>query len=152
MNQENNNTPKFIAVSNDNKTEPQFYRFQVFQGKRNTQGKVERTKTVGMTYHQAGHENYTLRLWTFVHERFYLLNNHKQAGRYFIMAREENKQPNPKSKYFWNIIGSGRVDTSAGVIELEFDLFDKPLYMNIFPEAQANSSSFADFEEMLKTA
>jgi hypothetical protein len=141
-------------MQTNNQTNPQtdFYRFQLFQGKRNVNGKIEKLKTVGMSYHLSGQEIYTLRLWTFVHERFYLLNNHKQAGRYFIMAREENKQPNPRSKFFWNIIGSGKVDTAAGVIELEFDLFDKPIFMNIFPEVKAKSSSFADFEEMLKAA
>ena len=144
MNQDNKQPAKFIVPVSETKSEVKFHRFQVFQGKRDAQGKIEKTKTVGMTYHQEGHENYTLRLWTFVHERFYLLNNHKVAGRYFIMGREENKQPNAKSKYFWNIIGSGKVDTAAGVIELEFDLFDKVLYMNIFPEAQAKSVSFAD--------
>ena len=137
---------------NNNQTQPEFYRFQVFQGKRNSQGKLEKTKTVGMTYHKPGQENYTMRLWTFVTEKFYLLPNHKQAGRYFVMTREANKKPEAKNKFYWNIVGSGRVDTSAGVIELELDLFDKMLYMNIFPEAQAKSVSFADFVDDLNAA
>ena len=137
-------------IQNQSKqNEPEYYRFQVFQGKRNSQGKLEKTKTVGMTYHKPGQDNYTMRLWTFVTERFYLLPNHKQGGRYFIMTREPNKNPSAKSKYFWNIVGSGIVDSAAGVIELEFDLLDKPIYMNIFPEAQAHSVSFADFESNL---
>ena len=135
-----------------NKNELNFTRFQVFQGKRNVQGKIEKTKTIGMSYHMEGQDNYTMRLWTFVESRFYLLPNHKQSGRYLVMTREPNKNPNAKSKYFWNIVGSGAVDSAAGVIELEFDLFDKPVYMNIFPEAQAHSISFADFESELSAA
>jgi hypothetical protein len=141
-----------MEIKNQEQTQPQFYRFQVFQGKRNANGKVEKTKTIGMTYHMPGQENYTMRLWTFVTERFYLLPNHKQAGWYFIMTREPTKKPNAKNKFFWNIVGSGKVDSASGVIELEFDLFEKPVFMNIFPEPQASSVSFADFEEEMKTA
>lgn len=126
---------------------PIFHRFQLFQGRMNESGKLEKTKSVGMAYHKEGQENYTMRLWTFVAERFFLVPNRKQTGRYFVMTREPNKNPNARSKYFWNIIGSGKVISALGVIELEFDLFDKPVYMNIFPEAQANTASFADFNE-----
>jgi hypothetical protein len=141
-----------MQTHNQTSQPPEFYRFQVFQGKRNSQGKIERTKTVGMSYHKPGQENYTLRLWTLVQERFYLLPDQKKPERYFIMTREPNKNPKAKNKYFWNIVGSGQVDSANGVIELEFDLFEKTIFMNIFPEAQAHSVSFADFEEELAAA
>lgn len=137
----------------ENTGTPEFYRFQLFQGRRNAEGKLEKTKTVGMAYHAPGQESYTMRLWTFVSERYFLLPNNKVSGRYFVMTREPNKNPNAKNKYFWNIVGSGQVDSASGVVELEFDLFDKPVYMNIFPEAQVHSVSFADFEaELTKMA
>jgi hypothetical protein len=137
----------FMENNNQTPNQPEFYRFKVFQGNRNPQGKIERTKTVGMSYHASGQENYTLRLWTFTQERFYLLPDQKKPGRYFVMTRELNKKPNPKSKYYWNIVGSGQVDSANGVIEIELDLFSKTVFMNIFPEAQVHSVSFADFEE-----
>jgi len=140
---------KLTLMENNNQeqSEPKFYRFQVFQANRNAAGKLEKTKTIGMTYHKPGEQNYTMRLWTFVDERFYILPNHNQSGRYFVMTREANKNPNVKNKYYWNIVGSGQVDSANGVIELEMDLFDKKIFMNIFPEAQAKTISFADFEE-----
>ena len=137
---------------NSQQNEAPFYRFQVFQGRRNSNGKLEKTKTIGMTYHTPGQDNYTMRLWTFVAERFYLMPDHKRGGRYFIMTREPNKNQNAKSKYFWNIVGSGKVDSASGVIELEFDLFDKIVYMNIFPESQAQTASLADFEDDMQAA
>ncbi|MBS1963086.1 MAG: hypothetical protein JST04_12800 [Bdellovibrionales bacterium] len=139
--------------NNETPSQPEFYRFQLFQGRRNAEGKLEKTKTVGMAYHAPGQENYTMRFWTFVQERYFLLPNNKVSGRYFVMTREPNKKPDAKNKYFWNIVGSGQVDSASGVVELELDLFEKRIYMNIFPEAQAQSVSFADFEaELTKIA
>lgn len=133
-----------MEKKNEINQQSEFYRFQVFQGKRNPQGKIEKTKSVGMAYHQKGEERYILRLWTFPDARFYLLPDHKVGGRYFVMTREENKKTNSKNKYFWNIVGSGRVDSAFGVIEIELDLFEKKIFMNIFPEVKVQAMGMSD--------
>jgi hypothetical protein len=142
-----NDEPKY-----PNETAPTFHRFQLFQGRMNENGKIEKTKGVGMAYHVEGQENYTIKLWTYLAEHFYLVPNHRKAGGYFVMTREANKNPNAKSKYFWNIVGSGKVLSALGVIELEFDLFSKAVYMNIFPESQPSAANLADFKEDLIAA
>ena len=123
---------------------PQFFRFGVFQAKDNAAGKPERTKTVGMAYLKAGSNIYTLRLWTLLNERFYLVTRRNDPEAFLIMTREPNRGQWSKNKYFWNIVGSGRADTEKGVIVLEFDLFERPIYMNLFPERSATSAAMSD--------
>jgi len=126
----------------------QYFRFQVFQGEVNDQGKLEKTKTVGMSYLKDGQNIYTLRLWTFLNERFYIISNKNDPSKYLILTREPNKNPLSKNKYFWNIVGNGTADSSLGVITLNFDLFEKPIFMNMFPESSAFSTSLPDPVEL----
>lgn len=122
----------------------QFYRFQVFHGKRANDGKVQRSKTVGMAYLKSGQSTYTLRLWTFLNERFYLLQGKVDPTRYLVMTREPNKNPAARNKYFWNIVGNARVDSRLGHMQINFDLLAEPVYMNIFPETSASSSALPE--------
>jgi hypothetical protein len=108
-----------------------FFRFQIF-----TQG-IEKKNTVGMAYLKEGQTIYTLRLWTFLEDKFFLLPNKDDSSKYLIMTREPNKSQTSKNKYFWNIVGNAKADSSKGVIELNFDLFEKKIYMSIFPEESA---------------
>lgn len=125
------------VINNQNTNQSGFHRFQVIQGNKKEDGRVEKTKTVGMAYLRSGQDMYTLRLWTFLNEKYFLLPSRKEAGRYLIMTREPTKNPNAKAKYFWNIVGNARVNSPAMCMEIEFDLFDKRVYMNLFPEVQA---------------
>ena len=75
-----------------------------------------------MAYLKEGQSMFTLRLWTFVNERFYLILNQNDAAKYLVMTREPNKNPASKNKYFWNIVGNGTIDTTHGlVMGLEFE-------------------------------
>lgn len=135
-----------------NNEQSKFYRFQVFLGEPGVSGKVAKSKSVGMAYLKEGQSIYTLRLWTFLLERYYLLQNNNDASKYFIMTREPNKNPGARNRYFWNIVGNGTVDTTQGLIALHFDLFPKTLYLNIYPEASAYSASLAAPEELTEAA
>lgn len=117
----------------------QYYRFQIFQAQRNAKGKLEKTKVVGMAYLKEGQDTYTIRLWTFLNDKFFLLMNKSDSSRFVVMSREANKNQTSRSKYFWNVIGNGKALSSQNCIELSFDLFEKPIYMNIFPEAKMSS-------------
>jgi len=108
-----------------------FYRFQIF-----TQG-IEKKNTVGMAYLKEGQTIYTLRLWTFLDDKFYMLPCKDDSTKYLLMTREPNKSQSSKNKYFWNIVGNAKADSSKGVIEFNFDLLEKKIYMNIFPEESA---------------
>lgn len=132
-------------LTNINQNEnTEFFRFQVFQGVTDQDGTVRKTKSVGMAYLKEGHQIITLRLWTFVSERFYLLLNNNDASKYLVMTREPNRSPKARNKYFWNIVGNGTINSAKGMVQLDFDLFDKPVYMNLHPESVATSKQMPE--------
>jgi len=136
---------KQVTTTAQNQETNQFFRFQVFQGI-NEAGKIKRTKTVGMAYLKNGQHIFSLRLWTFLNERFYVIPNKNDSSKYLVMTREPNKNPEWKNKYFWNIVGNGCVDTIQGIVTLKFDLLSEPIYLNIHPENQTHSSFMPDPE------
>lgn len=129
-----------------------FYRFQVFQGEKDSSGKMKKTKSVGMAYVKTGQSMLTLRLWTFVNEKFYMILNQNDASKYLVMTREPNKNPLAKNKYFWNIVGNATIDTTQGLVTIDFDLLGKPIYMSTHPESSAYSVSLAQPEEVTAVA
>ncbi len=133
-----------MQVQNSAESSPNsFHRFQVFVGTE-LNGAVAKMKSVGMAYAKEGQNTITLRLWTFLNERFYLVVSKVDPSKYLIMTREPNKNPSSKKKYFWNIVGNGLVDSKNGVMRLEFDLFDRPVYMNLHPEVSASSANLPE--------
>lgn len=114
---------------------PAFYRFRVFVKHEDSK------KTVGMAYLQEGQNIYTLRLWTFLNEKYFLFQSKECATKYLVMTREINTTPNPKTKYYWNIVGNATANASQNVLEINFDLFEKKIYLSIFPETSNNHGS-----------
>jgi hypothetical protein len=123
---------------------PAFYRFEVFQGQKDANGKVSKSKSVGMAYLRPGDQKYGLRLFTFVEDRFYLLPDQHDPSIYLILTSIRNQSPSAQRKYIWNVIGRGKVDTKQGLIELHFDLFERPIYVNIFPERSATGTKIPE--------
>lgn len=112
-----------------NNVEPaKYHRFEVYQDDQ------PKKRVVGSAYHREGEGLITLRLWTFAQEKFYVLLSKVDPSKYLIMTREENRNARNSNKYFWHIVGSGVVDSKNGVVKLQFDLFDKPIYMSLHPD------------------
>ena len=128
-----------VQTNSSMESSNQFFRFQVIQGDLDKNGQMKKTKSVGMAYLKNGQNTYTLRLWTFVNEKFYLIPSKTDSSKYMVMTRELNKSANAKNKYFWNIVGNGVADSVLGMISLEFDLLSKPIYLSIHPEKSAFS-------------
>ena len=120
-----------------------FYRFQLFVEGTASDSKK---KTVGMAYLKEGQGIYTLRLWTLLEDKFFLLPSKDDPSKYLLMTREPNKSGSSKNKYFWNIVGNAKVLSGKTVIEMNFDLLEKKIYMSIFPEESAspNGQSILD--------
>lgn len=114
-----------------------FYRFQLFVEGTESDSKK---KTVGMAYLKEGQGIYTLRLWTLLEDKFFLLPSKDDSSKYLLMTREPNKSGSNKNKYFWNIVGNAKVLSGKNVIEMNFDLLEKKIYMSIFPEESASSN------------
>lgn len=112
-----------------------FYRFQLFVKGTESDSKK---KTVGMAYLKEGQGIYTLRLWTLLEDKFFLLPSKDDSSKYLLMTREPNKSGSNKNKYFWNIVGNAKVLSGKNVIEMNFDLLEKKIYMSIFPEESAS--------------
>lgn len=110
-----------------------FNRFRLY-----TIHKGEKERTVGMGYLREGSDIYTLRLWTWLNEKFFLVRSTKDQGKYLLMTRELNKGSNSKNKYHWNIIGSAVMAQREGALELSFDLLEKKIYLNLIPEFSSN--------------
>ncbi|HXH74070.1 MAG TPA: hypothetical protein VNJ08_03850 [Bacteriovoracaceae bacterium] len=108
--------------------EPQFYRFQVFVNG------DEKKNTVGMAWLKEGQRIYTIKLWTLLSEKFFLLPSKDDASNYLLMTREPVKSANSKKKYHWNIVGNAKALPANGVINLNFDLFDRKIFMSIYPD------------------
>lgn len=130
----------------------QYFRFQVFQAVKDVSGKLKKTKSVGMAYLKDGQNIFSLRLWMFSWDRYYILPHKDDPSKYLVMTREPNKSPKARTKYFWNIVGNGTVDSVQGIIELEFDLLSKPIYVNIHPEASARANDLPEPESFDQAA
>ncbi len=107
-----------------------YNRFEVFQN-------LEAERIVGQAYMREGDPLITLKLYTVVNEKFFVLMCKGDSSRYLIMTREENRGPK-KSKYIWHIVGNGKVDTAKGVVQLDFDLFNRPIFMSLYPNRRPN--------------
>lgn len=129
-----------------------FYRFQVFQANLDREGKLHKTRGVGMAYLREGQQIFTVRLWMLQNERFYLVQHRSDPEKYLIMTRELNRRENAKNKYLWNIVGNGTADSVQGVIRLDFDLLEKSIYINIRPEPSAYAAGIAEPEFVAEAA
>ena len=101
------------------------YRFDVFKGALNGEGKVEKVVSVGHSTLYEGSTTYTVYLRTLLKDVFYLLPE-QDVSRPFdfvILTREPSSLPG--KKYFWNRVGTAKLlgDKNAGIMKLEFDLF-----------------------------
>ena len=127
-----------------NDEQSKYYRFRVVQDCNPKKDSKERN--VGMAYLTDGQDIFTLRLWMFNNERFYVVASRNEPSKYLVMTRELNKNPTVKNKYHWNFVGSGKPDTTAGYIRIDFDLLEKPVYMSIHPEPHMYSTKMTDQE------
>ncbi len=110
-------------------TVPKYFRFQVY-GK----DKTGKTKKIGMAYLREGQNLYTLRLWTFLDNKFYVLPSKEDPKAFLVLTREPHHSKETKKRFFWKVVGSGAANASQSSIDLDFDLFDKSISMSLLPE------------------
>lgn len=125
---------------------PELYRFKLMQGQTTNEGNFEKTKTVGMAYHVDGSRSYSLKLWTLLKDRFYLVPRKNDPSLFLVLTRESNRNPSARNRSFSNIVGNAKAFPSLGVVKIEFDLLDKPIYMSIHPESHTQSSRIQEPE------
>lgn len=107
---------------------PTFYKFQLFV--RTEEGK---TKSVGAAFLEDGNIRYTIKLWSLVNEKFYLLPTEQDCRKFILMTRELNRSENARTKYHWNVIGSAKANDLQDELEISFDIFEKKIYLKMIP-------------------
>lgn len=123
MNQQNQKTDNKVKV----------HRFEVFKGRTNEMGIVEKVSVVGHSTLYEGSSTYSVYLRTLIKDIFYLLpeESEDRPHDFVILTREPSMIAG--KKYFWNRVGAGKLlsNENAGIMKLEFDLFDNvELYLN----------------------
>lgn len=109
------------------------YRFDVFKGRMNDAGKIEKICSVGHSTLYEGSTTYSVYLRTFLKDQYYLLPEQDVARPFdfVILTREPSNIPG--RKYFWHRVGTAKLlsEQNAGIMKLEFDLFNSvELYLN----------------------
>lgn len=112
------------------------YRFDVFKGRKDEEGKISKIKSVGSAYIRDGLRTYTLHLKTLLKDTYYLLpNTRPSSSADFVILTREPAQ-NAGKKYFWNHVGEGTFldGVNHGVMQLAWDIFTSDdIYMTLHP-------------------
>ena len=130
-----NSIKTLSAEEKSKKQEITVYRFDVFKGTPDANGRIQKVRSVGVAYLREGMQTYTMHLKTFLGASFYLLKNSKPVGPDFVILTREFAKHGPR-KYHWNNCGDGTVLTgiNADYMKLEWDLFGEDIYMTVNPK------------------
>jgi hypothetical protein len=120
-------------LSFDSPGKTKIYRFDIFKGAVNQDGKLEKVCSVGHATLYEGSATYTVYLKMLLKDQFYLLPE-REIGKPFdfvVLTREPSSLPG--KKYFWNRVGTAKLlsNQNAGIMRLDFDLLiGADLYLN----------------------
>jgi hypothetical protein len=120
-------TKKMNELSKQVKKE--YTRYQLY-----TLNNGKKSQSVGKAYLRDETNVFTVRLWMFLNEKYYLLQDKENPKNYVIMTRELNKNPMNKKKYFWSYAGLATYNPEEDALELSFDLLEKKIFLSLTPE------------------
>lgn len=128
--------PLMAAAEEKSLRKARTYRFDIFKGVEDSEGKVQKIRSIGSAVLLEGAKTYTVYLKTLLKDVFYLLPEQKRmtCGDYVILTREPSQTTG--RKYFWNNVGECYLlrDKNAGLMRLSFDLFGaEDIYMSLHP-------------------
>jgi hypothetical protein len=119
------------------------YRFDIFKGVVDSEGKIQKIRSIGAAQLMEGARTYTVYLKSLLKDVFYLMPEEKKLtrGDYVILTREPS--PNPPRKFYWNNIGEGFIlsGPNAGIMRLDWDFFGgNDIYMSLHPTNRAEAA------------
>ena len=125
---------RLLETETDSQRTTTLYRFDVFLGEEDSEGKIEKIRSVGVAFVREGLSTYSVQLKTLLKDRFYLIRGTTKGGPDFVLVTREDSRSEGR-RYFWNVVGSGECLTGIndGTIELKFDLFGENIYMTESP-------------------
>lgn len=124
------------------------YRFDIFKGIADKDGKVRKIKSVGHALLYEGSTTYNIFLKTLLTQPFFILPERKKTEggpEYVILTREPSKRAG--RKYYWHNVGEGAVlkTPNAGLVQLSWDILGfGDVYMDMYPFEVPARSSDAD--------
>lgn len=123
-------------------TKAESFRFEIFKGKIGSDGSFVKLRPVGHAYLRSGKHAYKVKLFGALSERFVVVPMDDDTKHYRILTKEEIQAKDKTKRTYWNVVGDGEIMTQAGVLKLDFDLFGKPLFMNLYPSNAGNVLPF----------
>ena len=128
-------------------TNAESFRFEIFKGKVGADGAFAKSRTVGHGYLRTGKHAYKVKLFGALSERFVIVPVDDNPDQYRILTKEEVQTKDNGKRTYWNVVGEGEVMAGLGLLKLDFDLYGKLLYMNLYPSNTGNVLPFkATFE------
>jgi len=126
---------KMVPESNE-KIQSKRFRFDIFRGERNSDGKVSKLKSVGHALLFEGSNTYNVKLNTFLGVDFFLLPERKETEEadYVILTREPFQRLG--RKFYWHNVGQASFlkTPNSGLMEMKWDLFGHgDIYMSLYP-------------------
>lgn len=129
-------------MNTQDQTKAESFRFEIFKGKISNDGTFTKARTVGHAYLRTGKHAYKVKLFGVLSERFVIVPVDDEPNKYRILTKEEVQTKDKGKRTYWNVVGEGEVMSQQGLLKLDFDLFGKPLYMNLYPSNAGNVLPF----------
>jgi hypothetical protein len=133
--------------TNQNMTKSESFRFEIYRGKIISDGSFLKTRTVGHAYLRTGKHVYKVKLYGALGERFVIMPSDSNVDQYQILTKEEVRTKDNGKRTYWNVVGEGKLMSKQGLLMLDFDLYGKTLYMNLYPSNAGNVLPFQVFDE-----
>lgn len=126
---------KAIAQINAN-SERTVFRFDLFKGEIDSNGKVQKLKSVGHAQINEGASTYTIHLKSFLKDQFFMLPERTHTDRYdfVILTREDSYREG--RKYFWNNVGEAKLleGENRDLLQMRWDMLGAgDIYLNTVP-------------------
>ncbi|MCB0368895.1 MAG: hypothetical protein KDD45_05445 [Bdellovibrionales bacterium] len=107
-------------------------RFNLYTGKLHKDSSIEEISKIGMAYLKEGSQGFRLKFWMFPKDSYYLYRDSGNDLLYTVLSVEEFVNWNKETKVNWREVGKGYV--MGNYIRLDLYLFNKEIYLSLFPE------------------
>ena len=137
-----------IAPLGSEKSQAKRFRFDIFRGVKDQDGKIQKLKSVGHALLFEGSSTYNVKVNTLLGVEFFLLPERKETERadYVILTREPFQRGG--RRFYWHHVGEASFlkTPNTGLMEMQWDLFGHgDIYMSLYPiEIGARASEAAE--------
>lgn len=114
--------------------------FELFRGFVDKSGSVVETDRVGFAYLKPRAKMYSLRLWMFTKEQYFLAHDESSSGKYAVLSIDEYRSSSGEMKTFWNKVGDGFLH--GNFVRIKFHLLAEEVFLCLF-RAQAESEAMS---------